>query len=100
AVAHQIITRHDGAIFLESAPGRGTTVHVFLPLAQAAEPPADTASAVVEPVHVLIVEDDVSVATGLRLGLEEREWIVEVATTGQGAIEAARIHEYDVVILD
>jgi signal transduction histidine kinase len=31
AIAHQVIQRHDGLIFVESAPGKGTSFHLFLP---------------------------------------------------------------------
>jgi signal transduction histidine kinase len=34
AICHQILDQHRGAIQVESAPGRGTTVTCFLPLAR------------------------------------------------------------------
>lgn len=33
AVTHQVVKRHHGEIFIESAVGKGTAFHVFLPLA-------------------------------------------------------------------
>ena len=36
SVAHQVVQRHGGSIFVESTPGAGTTVHLFLPLTAAA----------------------------------------------------------------
>lgn len=33
AVVHGIVTHHEGAILVESTPGEGTTVHVYLPAA-------------------------------------------------------------------
>ncbi|HYH10269.1 MAG TPA: ATP-binding protein [Thermoanaerobaculia bacterium] len=37
AVAHQVVERHGGHIFVESEPGEGTAFHVFLPRATAVE---------------------------------------------------------------
>ena len=34
AICHQILDQHRGAIQVESAPGRGTTVTCFLPIAR------------------------------------------------------------------
>jgi len=31
AIAHQVIQRHEGLIFVESAPSKGTSFHIFLP---------------------------------------------------------------------
>jgi len=33
AVVHQVMTRHNGAIFVDTRPGEGTTFHLFLPAA-------------------------------------------------------------------
>jgi hypothetical protein len=47
AIAHQIVSLHGGHVFVESTVGRGTAVHVFLPLAGVpddADGPRQTAS--------------------------------------------------------
>ena len=36
-VAHQVVQRHGGEIFVESTPGAGTAVHIFLPLSEETE---------------------------------------------------------------
>ncbi len=38
SIAHGIVRNHDGAIELQSAPGKGTTVRVFLPTVKVAAP--------------------------------------------------------------
>lgn len=37
-VTHQVVQRHGGEIFVESSAGRGTTFHIFLPMAEQPEP--------------------------------------------------------------
>lgn len=60
ASVHGAITQTGGGIALESAPGAGTTVRVYLPLASSAAPPADSShggGALPAPM-VLVVEQD------------------------------------------
>jgi two-component system cell cycle sensor histidine kinase/response regulator CckA len=100
-VAHQVVQRHGGDIFVESEVGLGTTFHIFLPLSSTAvatllEPVAAAADAR----HVLLVEDDVAVATGLTSLLEFEGIRVDVAETGAAAILALERFTPDVVVLD
>jgi PAS domain S-box-containing protein len=107
AVAHQMVHRHGGEIFAESSPGKGTTFHILLPLAAedaGVEPPLPPDARPASPPRtarkVLLVEDDEAVACGLEalLALEGLE--VEVAPTGERAIELLQHEQPDVVILD
>jgi DNA-binding response OmpR family regulator len=50
--------------------------------------------------HVLVVEDEKSMADLLRRGLEEENHRVFVAHDGSVALEAAMAHEFDVILLD
>jgi DNA-binding response OmpR family regulator len=50
--------------------------------------------------HVLVVEDDKSMANLLREGLEEENHRVFVAYDGAMALEAAQSHEFDIILLD
>jgi signal transduction histidine kinase/AraC-like DNA-binding protein len=43
SIVRRIVDLHQGRIDLASTPGLGTTVHVYLPLDAAADPPAETA---------------------------------------------------------
>lgn len=45
-ICHAIVQQHQGTITLDSAPQRGTAVHVWLPVARPAAAPAETAVAV------------------------------------------------------
>jgi CheY-like chemotaxis protein len=49
---------------------------------------------------VLVVDDNPDAAEALRIMLELAEFEVEVATDGRGALDAARRHAPDVVLLD
>lgn len=102
AVAHQVVTRHAGSIFVESEVGAGTTFHVFLP--RAAKPPAVTEAvaerAQINATRVLLVEDEPGIAAGLAdlfdlVGLE-----TAVAATGELAEPMARTFRPDVVLVD
>lgn len=51
-------------------------------------------------VHVLIVEDDESIASSLRNGLDAAGNVVVVASTGRAAIDLNSHQRFDVVLLD
>jgi hypothetical protein len=70
-----VVKDHGGELFVESTEGVGSTFHLFLP---AAEAEAATSEAPREPQHVavhtrrvLLVEDDVNVASGIAVLLQE-----------------------------
>jgi DNA-binding response OmpR family regulator len=51
-------------------------------------------------VRVLVVEDEVDLASALATGLRREGYAVDVATTGGDAVEKLAINEYDLVTLD
>ena len=50
--------------------------------------------------RVLIVEDDPSMATSLRRGLEAEGYAVDVAADGEDGLWHATEHDFDVIVLD
>lgn len=50
--------------------------------------------------RLLLVEDEVKVASFIRRGLEAERFAVDVVADGQRAVELASAYEYDLVILD
>lgn len=50
--------------------------------------------------RVLIVEDEVRLAEGLRKGLEAEGFAIDVATDGPEGLWLAREHPYDAIVLD
>ena len=102
-VAHQVVLRHEGEIYVESNPGSGTAFHIFLPLADDVEARAEVLPAEL-PVtfthRVLLVEDDRTVAMGIALLLELEGLRVDVVDSGAQAIDAVEVNTPDVVVLD
>lgn len=104
-VAHQVVQRHEGEIFVESKPGAGTSFHIFLPLAQdmvelrVVEPIAEIAPPTATH-RVLLVEDDRTVASGIASLLELEGLHVDVVESGAQAIDAVEASAPDVVVLD
>ena len=109
-----IVRGHRGAIAVESAPGRGTTVRVWLPAMRAAAPATAVAGsqpptgAVRGPTPgaggrtVLIVDDEVEVRRFMRAALESFGHAVLEAVDGRDGV--ARLAEHaagvDLVVLD
>lgn len=50
--------------------------------------------------RVLVVEDDPSIAIGLRINLESEGYVVEVAEDGESGLALARTIEPDLIVLD
>jgi two-component system OmpR family response regulator len=53
-----------------------------------------------EPVRVLVVEDETKMAALIRRGLREEGMAVDVAKTGEDALPRAGATEYDAIVLD
>jgi PAS domain S-box-containing protein len=100
-ISLQIITAHGGDIGVESTPGGGTTFRIKLPVSRKAM--QDAAGA--EKPHfslrrVLLVEDEIAVATGLQWLLETEGVSVDIVHTGGEAVGRIEAQTPDVVILD
>ena len=115
AVAYGIVRQSGGSIAVRSAPGRGTTFSILLPLASgaAAATTTDAAApgAAPEPRrppahgrHVVVVDDEPTVRTLLRRTLEESGYAVSTADHGADALvridELRRNGGVDLVITD
>jgi two-component system, cell cycle sensor histidine kinase and response regulator CckA len=100
ATVHRVLRAHNGAVGIESAPGRGTTVHLFLPVAPAgaaAEPVAARIGGT-----VLIVDDEDIVRSSLRRALTRFGCRVLEASDGPTAMAQMKTADppVDLVILD
>jgi two-component system cell cycle sensor histidine kinase/response regulator CckA len=103
ATCHGIIRQAGGQIWVESAPGRGTTFHVLLPrhdgpVDGGRRPPlVDAPLATRRGETVLVAEDDLTVQQVARRALEQSGY--RVLTAGNGP-EALRILEADPGAID
>src|SRR5260221_2578992 len=103
AVAHQVITRAAGHIFVESQPGSGAVFHIFLRNAEEASAEAKTSplsSQSVAAKRLLIVEDEPTILEGLKELFTHEGMTVEGVTTGEEATAAVESFEPDLVLLD
>jgi len=104
SVVHGIIKRHEGDIQVQSAPGKGTTFHVFLPRAQGMEKPQHEAPAKLFSGGglVLVVDDEKPLVDIAQAFLEEYGFTVIPRTSSIEALEAFRhkANQLDLVITD
>src|SRR6185503_1190552 len=106
----RVIRAHSGAVRVESELGRGTTIHLLLPLSTAAlpaplaaQPAAAAPSAVAAPgATILIVDDEQIVRNSLRRALTRFGYRVLDAGDGTSALAAMQAADppVDLVILD
>lgn len=104
AVVHGIVTSHLGAITVDSAPGQGTTFHLYLPCHEAA---VDSSAAAATPpaagqARVLLVDDE---AVLVRLWHTILTRLGYDVTTCTSSVEALRLfreapERYDIVVTD
>ena len=105
STVHGIVHQSGGSVWLESAPGAGTTVWIALPEVRAPEREAvvePTPLAAVSVSTVLVVEDEPAVRELVRHALERAGHRVLAAVDGLDAIALARAHAgpIDVVVSD
>jgi PAS domain S-box-containing protein len=104
AVARQIIEKHGGSIFVESAEGKGAKFYIILPcsgetVASTSERPIGSAERRI-PRKVLLVEDDELVAAGISALLGGGSFEVKVACRGGDVRHALNDFKADVMVLD
>ena len=104
SIARRFVQALDGDIGVDSAPGRGSTFWVRLPVA-VAEPAeiaevAAPAQAPQRPLHVLVVEDNEINRTVVRDMLEAGGHRVTEAADGQLGAAAAQARRFDLILMD
>lgn len=99
AICKQMVDLMKGQISVESRVGQGSRFEIQLPVAISTQP-VQLESLQVDNLDILLVEDielNVMVAKALLEKLGQR---VDVAMTGQEAIDKVRGHTYDLILLD
>jgi signal transduction histidine kinase len=102
AVSWGIVTRHGGAIEVESALGRGSTFRVAIPVATT-RAPADrspSASVAARRARILVVDDEPEVRAVLAEMLADAGHAVVSATDGTDAVRKFEAETFDVLLTD
>jgi len=106
AIAHQIVVRHGGHIFVESEIGRGTSFHIFVPGAIVDPHVGVITAGLKEDQHpgralrVLLVEDEPAIATGIGSSREGEGMTVRILDEGLKVVESVDDFKPDIIILD
>jgi CheY-like chemotaxis protein len=102
ALTRRIVEQHEGRIFVESEVGRGTAVHVFLPLSfelcEYGEIKRSPSHSGVR--RLALIEDDEDVVAGLEMLFALEGIEVSVARTGAEALDLIAGMHPDAVLLD
>ena len=103
SMAYGVISRHDGTIDVESAPGKGTTFQILLPASEEAGQKPELPAEAAEPTQhakVLILDDEEKIRDVLARMLEKSGHEVTRAGTGKDGIELFQKAPFDVVFTD
>src|SRR5262245_963534 len=103
AIVHGIVRAHEGAIDLESEPGKGSEFHVYFPAAEAAQPDAYAPTrSPGQRCHVLFVDDSEALVSVMVRTLSRRGYRVTGYSRPDEALHALRDQPrtYDVVVSD
>lgn len=109
AMAHSFAEQSGGALSIESQPGVGTTVTLWLPQAAPVEAASDarsddrTASETIATectARILLVDDEMIIRTFLAAHLEDRGYEVLIAATGSEALAIAATAKLDALVTD
>jgi signal transduction histidine kinase/CheY-like chemotaxis protein len=89
-----------GALAIESAPGRGATVTLWLPVGEQAQPADRPAAEPSSVKRILLVDDEDAVREVLRCELIDAGFEVEDAPGARLALEAMETASFDLLITD
>ena len=105
AIVYNLVSLMGGTIAVESAPDKGTTVHCSLPFDDPQQLPAspkvpDLGTEAIEPLSILVVEDDLVSQFTLRSLLGKAGHSSVCVGNGLQAIEALLLQPFDCIITD
>jgi PAS domain S-box-containing protein len=105
SMVHGIAVQHGGNVYIDSAPGQGTAVRIYLPRADAvpaeAFVPEEGGTLLRGSATILVVDDDADVREVAVSGLQEFGYAVLEAENGHRALDIlAEKPEVDLVLID
>jgi len=104
AIAHGIVKGHDGSIIVYSEPGKGTTLHVFLPRIEreVTSEPEEMLPLLMGKERILFVDDEIAIVDIGKRMLERLGYTVETRTSPIEALAAFRAQpeKFDLVVTD
>ncbi len=97
-----IVRRHEGDLDIQSAPGRGTSVSICLPIERGAKMPEapKPSPAVNGSLRILVVEDEPLVREVLSVYLMEDRHDIVTANDGREGLNKFKAEEFDLVLTD
>ncbi len=104
SVVHSIVKSHEGAIFVESEYGKGTSVNVIFPIV-GNEPASEKETATTIPMgneRILFVDDEKTIANITSLMLKRLGYTITTKTSSTDTLETFRRRPYnfDLIISD
>jgi PAS domain S-box-containing protein len=103
SIAHDAITRAGGFIEVESALGKGTTFHVFLPVVEAGAPTSVAQSADTRPTcsgRILVVDDVELIREFTEAFLRSAGYATRVAKDAEQALKLLEEEQFDLLFTD
>lgn len=106
SICRNLIALMGGTLAIESEEGRGTTLYVSLPFgkgdetAPAVVPPQSRTGIVLEPLSILLAEDERVNSLVMRRVLEKGGHRVVVVENGAQVLETLRSASFDVILMD
>ncbi len=107
SVVHGLVSQHKGIIKIDSKPGEGTAVHVYLPAISAESDVISPGTRAKEAIqggaeHILLTDDEEAVVLMHQEFLGKLGYRVSSFTESPAALEAFRLHPdaFDLVITD